>query len=180
METDKSGHSSETAAEIPAAAAGRSVTAWCAVAGALFLLLDQATKLWILHAYQLHESTPVIPDIFSITYVRNPGAAWGIFAGRGWLLLTVAAVVVVLMIRFFNSLCAGYAERKLALFLIFSGVFGNSIDRIWHGSVIDFIDFHYKNVWSYPVFNVADIAICVGVGLFLLSDLLRPDRKKEK
>ena len=84
------------------------------------------------------------------------------------------------MIRFYNYLTEGYLEREIALFVIFSGVLGNSIDRVWRGSVVDFIDFHYKNVWSYPVFNIADIAICTGVGLFILSGFIRPEREKKK
>ena len=66
------------------------------------------------------------------------------------------------------------------LFMILAGVFGNSIDRVWRGSVVDFLDFHYKNIWSYPVFNIADIAICCGVGIFILSGFIRPERKIEK
>lgn len=152
----------------------------CAAAGAFFLLIDQGTKLLISGSYYLHESTPVIPGFFSITYVRNPGAAWGIFAGRTWLLLIIAAAVSFAMIRFFRYLTEGYFEREFALFMIFSGVIGNSIDRLWRGAVVDFLDFHYKNVWSYPVFNVADIAICTGVGLFILSGFFRPEREKKK
>lgn len=153
---------------------------YCAILAAFLLLLDQLSKQIIVQTYHLHESTPVIPDIFSITYVRNFGAAWGIFSGKIWLLLLIAAVVVAAMIRFYNYLTEGYLEREIALFVIFSGVIGNSIDRIWRGSVVDFFDFHYKNIWSYPVFNVADIAICVGVGLFVLSGFLRPEREKKK
>lgn len=152
----------------------------CAIIAAVLLLGDQLSKLLIVQNYFLHESTPVIPDIFSITYVRNFGAAWGIFSGQIWLLLIIAAVVVAAMIRFYDYLTERYFEREIALFIIFSGVLGNSIDRIWRGAVIDFLDFHYKNVWSYPVFNVADIAICTGVGLFILSGFLRPERGKKK
>ena len=153
---------------------------FCAVLSAVLLLADQLSKHIIVQTYFLHESTPVIPDIFSITYVRNFGAAWGIFSGKVWLLLLISAVVAAAMIRFYNYLTEGYFEREIALFVIFSGVLGNSIDRVWRGSVVDFIDFHYKNVWSYPVFNIADIAICTGVGLFILSGFIRPEREKKK
>ena len=153
---------------------------FCAILAAVLLFVDQLSKHIIVQSYFLHESTPVIPDIFSITYVRNFGAAWGIFSGKIWLLLLISAVVTAAMIRFYNYLTEGYLEREIALFVIFSGVIGNSIDRIWRGSVVDFIDFHYKNVWSYPVFNIADIAICTGVGLFILSGFIRPEREKKK
>ena len=164
----------------PSVPAGRRRLLGCAALTGGLLLLDQLTKLVIVQNYHLHESTPVIPDIFSITYVRNIGAAWGIFSGQIWLLLLIAVVMTAAMIRFYNYLTEGYLEREIALFVILSGVLGNSIDRIWRGSVVDFIDFHYKNVWSYPVFNIADIAICTGVGLFILSGFIRPEREKKK
>ena len=152
----------------------------CALIAALLLLADQFSKILITTLYALHESTPVIPDIFSITYVRNRGAAWGMFAGHGWFLLVVAVLAVAAILRFYRYLTEGYAEREIALFMILSGVAGNSIDRLWRGEVIDFLDFHYRTVWHYPVFNIADIAICTGVGLFVLSGLLRSDREKKK
>lgn len=144
---------------------------------AVVLVLDQLTKLAVIQTFQLHESRSVIEGIFSWTYVRNRGAAWGILAGRTWLLLVIAFAVFGLMVKFFRYLTEGYSERIIALGLVMSGIIGNSIDRIWHGEVIDFIDFHYYNVWSYPVFNIADIAICTGVGVFILSNLLRKSPK---
>ena len=143
----------------------------------LFLLADQITKIWVIQCFELHESIPVIDGILSWTYVRNRGAAWGILAGRVWLLIAVSVVVFGLMIKFFRYLTEGYAERIIALGLVMSGIIGNSTDRLWHGEVIDFIDVHYYNVWHYPVFNIADIAICTGVGIFILSSLLRPSKK---
>ncbi|MBQ9502006.1 MAG: signal peptidase II [Lentisphaeria bacterium] len=152
----------------------------CALTAAVLLLADQFSKILITTTYALHESTPVIPDIFSVTYVRNRGAAWGMFAGHGWFLLLVAVLAVAAIVRFYRYLTEGYAEREIALFMILSGVAGNSIDRLWRGEVVDFIDIHYKTVWHYPVFNIADIAICTGVGLFVLSGLLRSDKEKQK
>ena len=175
MESDVPGVS---AAAVPGNKARRF---WfCGILTAVLLFADQLSKHIIVQTYFLHESTPVIPDIFSITYVRNFGAAWGIFSGKIWLLLMISVIVAAAMVRFYNYLTEGYLEREIALFVIFSGVLGNSIDRIWRGSVVDFIDFHYKNVWSYPVFNIADIAICTGVGLFILSGFIRPEREKKK
>lgn len=147
--------------------------AFSAVLAMLTLIFDQITKIVVMRCFALHESVPVINGILSWTYVRNRGAAWGILAGRIWILLIIAFVVLGLMVKYFRYLTEGYAERIIALALVVSGIFGNSIDRIWHGEVIDFIDVHYYNVWQYPVFNVADIAICTGVGLFILSSLLR-------
>lgn len=152
---------------------------WISVAVSLvFLLLDQTSKLWIEHAFQLHESRPLIPGWLSLTSVRNHGAAWSMLSGYGWLLLLIAFVALVAILWFFRSLTEGWCERYIAAFLVISGIFGNSIDRLWRGAVVDFIDVHYYDLWRYPVFNIADMAICTGVGIFILSSLLRPDLKK--
>lgn len=146
----------------------------------VMLAVDQLTKIAVMHSFKLGESRSVIEGVFSWTYVRNRGAAWGILAGRTWLLLLTAVVVAALTVKFFRKLTEGYSERIFALLLVLSGIVGNSIDRIWHGEVIDFIDFHYYDMWSYPVFNVADIAICTGVGVYMLSNLLRKTPKEEQ
>jgi signal peptidase II len=142
-------------------------------AALVVLLIDQLTKHLVMHHYRLYESTPVISNIFSITYVRNSGAAWNILAGKQYLLLIFAILVLVGICRFFRYLSEGYPERIVALMLMISGIIGNSIDRLWHNEVIDFLDFHYYDIWSYPVFNVADMSICIGAGLFVLSSCLR-------
>lgn len=145
----------------------------------LVLLLDQLTKVLVEKDFMLHESRVVIPGFFSLTFVRNYGAAWSILSGQGWFLLLVAAVVMAGALYFFRYLTEGYVERYWAIFLILGGVIGNSIDRIWRGAVVDFFDC-YINRWHWPVFNIADIAICVGVGLFMLSTLLRRSAETEK
>ena len=152
---------------------------WVSAAVALFLLLlDQLTKLWVEHSFRLYESRPVIPGWLSLTSVRNHGAAWNMLSGHGWLLLLIALGALAAILWFFRSLTEGWCERYIAAFMVISGIFGNSIDRLWRGAVVDFIDVHYYDMWRYPVFNVADIAICTGVGIFVLSSLLRPDLKK--
>ena len=139
----------------------------------LMVLADQISKIYIEHAFELHESRPVISGWLAVTSVRNRGAAWSILSGHGWLLLLIGAAVIAAAIRFFRYLTEGWRERYFAVFLVLSGVIGNSIDRLWRGEVVDFIHVHYRDVWHYPVFNLADIAICTGVGLFILSCLLR-------
>ena len=154
---------------------------WISVAVAFFLLLlDQLSKLWVEHSFRLYESRPVIPGWLSLTSVRNHGAAWSMLSGHGWLLLLIAFAALAAILWYFRSLTEGWCERYIAAFLVISGIFGNSIDRLWRGAVVDFIDVHYYEVWRYPVFNVADIAICTGVGIFVLSSLLRPDLKKRR
>ena len=91
--------------------------------------------------------------------------------------MLIAALVTAAALWFFSYLTEGYPERYFAIFIILGGVVGNSIDRIWRGAVVDFFDLHYYEAYHWPVFNIADIAICVGVGIFVLSSLLRPSRK---
>src|SRR4051812_4612717 len=140
--------------------------------------LDQLTKLYIHANFGLGESLPVVKDLFHITYVRNTGAAFGIFRDvseifRQLFFLSmppIALVIILMMLR-------GVDERDrwqiFSLSLIFGGAIGNYIDRLRFGYVIDFLDFHYKEVWSYPAFNVADSAIVTGVCLLVVIMLMR-------
>ena len=139
----------------------------------LFLALDQGTKLLAMTSMELHETVEIIPGWFNLTYVRNPGAAWSMLAGFPWLLLGFGVAAAALIVIFFRRWSEGFPERYCALGLIESGIVGNSIDRLWHGSVIDFFHVHCYNYYHYPIFNVADCAICIGVGIFVLSSLLR-------
>ena len=165
--------------EAGSAAEKRMIITSIAVA-AVVLICDIVTKLLVINYFKLHESVSVIEGILNWTYIRNPGAAWGMFAGYTWLLLAVSFCVFGLIIRFYRYLTEGFSERFVAMALVISGIIGNSIDRLWHGEVIDFIDVHYYNVWHYPVFNVADIAICTGVAIFVLSNTFRKSRKEEQ
>ena len=160
------------------------------IAFALFCLLsDQGTKLWVEHSFRRFESRTVIEGWLSLTRVSNTGAAWSILHGHTWLLLLIAVAAFSAILYFFSQLTERYPERYVAIFMVMSGILGNSIDRLWRGAVVDFIHVHHYVVcpecehkfylWNYPVFNVADIAICVGVGLFVLSCFLRPESKKK-
>ena len=147
------------------------------LAAAVVLILDQSTKVLVEKKFELFETIPIIDGFFNLTYVLNYGAAWSILSGKGWLLLLIAAAVIAGVIWKFRYLTEGCSERYLAIFMVLGGVLGNSIDRLWRGAVVDFLDF-YVEKWHWPVFNVADIAICCGVGIFILSSLLRGDRSK--
>lgn len=142
----------------------------------LLLVLDQWTKILVEQRMLLGESIPVIPGVFSLTYVTNRGAAWGMFHGYGLALFVVGAVVLVLAIRFLRYLTEGYRERYLAIMIVLSGVLGNSGDRLWRGAVVDFLDF-YWNGRHWPAFNIADCAICCGIALYFFSVLVRGKEK---
>jgi len=145
------------------------------------IVLDQATKLYIARTLPLHTMITVIENFFTITYLRNKGAAFGMLANSAWrlpffiLVSAVAAVVIIMVIRKLRD------DQKLAAFalsLIFAGALGNLIDRISYGEVIDFIYVHwYEHYW--PAFNVADSAICVGVFLLAL-DMIREEKRNKQ
>ncbi|MBP5531870.1 MAG: signal peptidase II [Lentisphaeria bacterium] len=145
----------------------------------LLLLVDQGSKLWVEHVFEHHESCAVIEGWLDIFSVRNTGAAWSILRNQIWLLLLIAIIAFSAILYFFHHLTERYPERYFAIFMVLSGIVGNSIDRLWRGAVVDFIHVHYYDKWDYPVFNVADIAICVGVGIFVLSCFIRPEKKPD-
>lgn len=149
----------------------------------VLVAIDQATKLYVDTHFQLGETVPVIERFFSLTYVRNPGAAFGFLAASHpafreifFLSLPPFALIVIL------AILRGVANRDtwqiLALSSVFGGATGNYIDRLRFRSVIDFLDFHYQAVnatqrfYTWPTFNVADIAIVMGVA-GLLALMLR-------
>ncbi|MGO9057715.1 MAG: signal peptidase II, partial [Candidatus Binataceae bacterium] len=134
--------------------------------------IDQLSKLYIASHLALHEDVVLIPNWLDITYTLNPGAAFSLFAGmppwfRSSLLLGLAAgaivVLIVLLIR-----DPRFSLTSAALALILAGAIGNLIDRVWRGPVVDFILMHYYR-HNYPVFNVADSAITIGVALILIT-----------
>ena len=128
------------------------------------LLLDQLTKLLVEDRMLLGESIPMIPAFFHITYVMNYGAAFGLFPHQQWFF--VLAAVVMIALGYWGIL----KLRHYGVFFIYgtslmmAGALGNLLDRIRLDGVVDFFDFR---IW--PIFNVADIAICAGVGLILLA-----------
>ena len=150
-----------------------------AIISAVIIALDQATKLYVDANFRLHESMPVIRGFFNLTYVRNKGAAFGILADNAVRIpffITVSIVAMLGILWYINRI---RNDQKLAVFslsLVFAGAFGNLIDRIRLGEVIDFLDVFWQR-YHWPAFNVADSAITVGVTL-LLIDMWREDRKK--
>ncbi|MDD3119439.1 MAG: signal peptidase II [Victivallales bacterium] len=142
----------------------------------VLVLLDQITKQLVVGMFRLHEQRIVIPGFFNLTYITNKGAAWGMFHGYGWALLLVSLVVMGIIVWRMRALTEGWHERYLALFLIMSGIVGNSIDRLWRKEVVDFLDFQFFG-YHWPAFNVADSAITVGVTIYLLSVLFRPGKE---
>ncbi len=138
--------------------------------------LDQATKCLIRRHFALHESRPVIRGFFSLTYVQNRGAAWGILSGWRVALVALAAVMLFVLARYREKIFGTHAIGRVSFVLLFAGIIGNVIDRVWLGYVVDFLDF-YIGASHFPAFNVADSCICVGVGLYMLASLVFPQQE---
>ncbi len=136
------------------------------------LVADQLSKYFVVLLMQPNQSIPVINNIFHLTFVRNYGAAFGILAHRTGFFVLVTIVVVILILVYHRHIPQEYPYLRLALALQFGGALGNLFDRVRLGYVVDFLDFR---VW--PVFNVADMALVIGIGLLLL-DLVRSSREK--
>jgi signal peptidase II len=131
------------------------------------IVLDQASKVHIMQTMRLHESIPIIPNLFSLTYIRNPGAAFGILASssNGFRLLffgLTSLFALGLLGTIFFRLHQDDWVGQLSIAGILGGAIGNLLDRLRFGEVIDFLDF-YVDTYHWPAFNVADAAISVGV-----------------
>jgi signal peptidase II len=143
------------------------------ISGAI-VAFDQLTKLYIHTHFNLGESYVLLPGFFDITYVRNYGAAFGILATSArWfrepffaLVPFIALAVILLILRTTKE---DQKWQITALSLIFGGAIGNYIDRLRFKYVIDFLDFHFQEVYHWPAFNVADSAIVCGVGILLVQ-----------
>lgn len=139
---------------------------------ALVLLADQATKYLVrvnLAYGQSVELVPWLSSIFQVTFVTNSGAAFGLFPNLGQFFVIVAVIVIVALVWYYLRLSDGHWFIQLALGLQLGGAAGNLVDRLRSGgSVVDFIDLNFWPLHNWPVFNIADSAIVVGVTLLTL------------
>ena len=142
-------------------------------------VLDQLTKLAIsarlpFGTYGEPGAVRIVPNFFYLVHVGNTGAAWSMFSGRSILLAVLAAATLAAI--FFWRHALGLRDRiaQISFGLLCGGITGNLVDRLVHGHVIDFLDFHFGS-YIYPTFNVADAGICIGVGLYLIYSLRQPD-----
>lgn len=135
---------------------------------ALVIVLDQATKFWVLNTFVPGESVP-ITSFFNLVLVFNPGAAFSFLADHAgwqrWFFAVIALVISGWIVWQLRSL-PPRTWFSLGLGLIMGGALGNLIDRLWLGMVVDFIDLHVAG-WHWPAFNVADSAVCVGAVLYV-------------
>jgi signal peptidase II len=148
----------------------------------VLLGLDQASKFLVKTTMQLYETVNVIPGFFNLTYVLNPGAAFGMFAGSSpmfrQIFFVAITVIVCIIIVFMIKKEYNLKFRSLAYTMVVAGAIGNMVDRLRGGVVVDFIDLYFKD-WRWYTFNIADTWITVGVA-FLLIDMVIFERRKTK
>ncbi|MFC7061281.1 signal peptidase II [Halobacillus seohaensis] len=145
-------------------------------AGAI-IILDQLTKWIVAQQMELRESIPVIENFFYITSHRNTGAAWGILQGQMWFFYIVTVIVVGVIIYYMNQYAKGSRFVGIALALLLAGAIGNFIDRLFRKEVVDFFDV-YIGSYNYPIFNIADSALVIGVILVMIATFVDERRKK--
>lgn len=146
---------------------------WLFVLPLVVVILDQFSKYIVVENMALGESIPIIEEVFHLTYILNPGAAFGMFAHNRLFFIAIAVIVIGIIIWARREILASPWEVKAGCGLFLGGAIGNLIDRARQGLVIDFFDFR---IW--PVFNIADIAICIGVGL-IIWNLLKTELKRD-
>lgn len=141
----------------------------------VIVLVDQLSKFYIQETMTPGMSLPVVADLFHITYILNPGAAFGILENQRTLFILIAALLLISFVYYYPKLRSDRLSLKIGATLLVGGAAGNLIDRIQTGYVVDFIDFR---IW--PIFNVADMAIVGGVGVMICAMLFMDKARGEQ
>lgn len=145
------------------------------------LALDQATKWAVIGRLPMGRELMVVPGFFKLVHWGNTGAAWSLFLGNNSMLAAISLVALIVLYLARRHFDGDTVSGQVALGLIFGGIAGNLTDRLVHRHVVDFLYFHLirrdGRELGFPAFNLADTAICVGVGLILIATwVVRPDR----
>ncbi len=164
--------------EIKGASSTAIKTIWLAAG---LIILDQLTK-WAANAYLTQGEPVALFNHLNLTLIYNSGAAFSFLAdmggGQRWIFAGLAFVVSILLLMLLRKRPYQWSVEVVAMNLILGGALGNVIDRIWMGKVTDFIDF-YIGSWHYATFNIADVCISVGAGLFIFSELFLAKKLKQ-
>ena len=159
---------------------GNKAMMWYGIA-VLAMIIDQLTKLYFEHNYQLYQTTAIIEPIFNFTLAHNYGAAFSFLADKGgwqkWLFSGLALAVSFGIMAYLRKIPQQAKLLALGLSLVMAGALGNLIDRVRLGYVIDFLHVHYDNAWHFPIFNIADVAINIGVALILIDAFLLESKR---
>ncbi len=134
-------------------------------------IIDQWTKSLVRQHLDLFENVVVIHGFFDLRYIQNTGAAWGLFQGGHFWLAGLSLVVLAVMSIWYRYFFRDCTLDRIAFGLLAGGITGNFIDRVRLQYVVDFLDFYWRGR-HFPAFNVADSAICIGVGLLLVAQVM--------
>ena len=144
------------------------------------MILDQLTKWWVVERFRYGESVSIVANFFSLTYIRNTGAAFGILAQANpvfripfFVIVPLVALISIALI--FKKLPEKDIKLSAALSLVIGGAIGNLIDRVTLKYVVDFLDFHWRYEYHFPAFNIADSAICIGVAVLMWDLMTQPN-----
>ena len=140
------------------------------IAVVILILLDQGTKFWVLASLKPIHNMTLVEGFMDLTFVENRGVAFGMFSGQRWFILLLTGIIAVGLIWFYKAMPKKkeYFPLRVSLVMVLSGAIGNIIDRLFRGYVVDFFEFTF---FEWPVFNVADIYVVVGVTLLALMIL---------
>jgi len=153
------------------------------LASIIVFFLDQITKRVVTQGMIQHESIQVIPNFLNLTYIHNRGAVFGLGSSMtspylSWGLSILSVVSLAIILVYFLRLNVKNTRMYFGLALVLGGALGNLYDRLRYGYVIDFIDLHWFD-HHWPFFNVADMSICIGVGLLLISMSAKTEQESE-
>jgi signal peptidase II len=145
----------------------------------IVLAADQLTKVWATASLKPVIFIEVIPGFFRLSYATNRGVAFSLLADSQfdlrWALAAISLAAALFVVSYFRRSPANLTRLNVALALLLAGIVGNLIDRVRLGEVVDFIELHWRDLYSWPTFNLADSAICVGAVLLAL-EMLREER----
>jgi signal peptidase II len=146
---------------------------------AIVLVADQLTKAWATAYLKPVVYIEVIPGFFRLSYATNRGVAFSLFADSPfdirWVLSAISLIAALFVLSYFRRAPADKPWLNVSLALLMAGIVGNMIDRVRMGEVVDFIELHWQSIYSWPTFNIADSAICIGAVLLAL-EMLREEK----
>ncbi|MBO1004954.1 signal peptidase II [Pseudogracilibacillus auburnensis] len=145
----------------------------------IIVALDQITKWKIVESMEQGQSIVVIQDLFYITSHRNRGAAWGILQDQMWLFYIITIIVAIGIVYYLEKHAKGKPLFQLSLAFILGGAIGNFIDRLFRKEVVDFLD-TYIFSYDFPIFNIADAALTIGVVLMFIQMIIESREEKRK
>jgi len=146
----------------------------------VIVAIDQWTKWLVVKNMELGERIQVVEPTFALLSHRNRGAAWGMLEGQMWLFTIVTVLVITGILYYFHKDAKGKPLFQLSLMIILGGAIGNFIDRLYRGEVVDFIDVLIPIInYDFPIFNIADAALTIGVGLVIIVLFLEEKQEKK-